>query len=100
MDCKVLNVQQKTIGLCFIIWVMFSAPQVFAGDLVGKVIETIDSASYTYIQLEINGKHQWVAVPETVVDVGDEVEVFPGMPMGTYSSPTLGRSFKDIILVL
>lgn len=62
----------------------------------GKVIETINAGSYTYFNMEKDGKTKWVAVPATVVKVGDEVEVRPGTEMGDFKSNSLKRTFENI----
>jgi hypothetical protein len=65
--------------------------------LAGKVVETMNAGSYTYISLEKDGKKGWIAVPVTEVAVGQEVQVKPGTEMGPFSSKTLKRSFDNII---
>jgi predicted lipoprotein len=64
--------------------------------LEGKVVETMNAGSYTYISLEKDGKKGWVAVPFTEVAVGQEIKVKPGTEMGLFSSKTLKRSFDNI----
>ena len=63
----------------------------------GKVIETMNTAGYTYIQLEHEGQKCWAAIPETQVKVGDEVELGAGMEMKNFTSKTLNRTFDSII---
>lgn len=70
---------------------------VSAEEIAGKVLETMNSGSYTYIYLDDNGQKKWVAVPESAVNVGDEVRLMQGTEMGSYTSPTLGRTFESII---
>ena len=65
--------------------------------LTGKVVETMDSGGYTYVNLEKNSKTNWVALPPTKVKVGEEIEVRPGMQMGKFTSRTLNRTFDEII---
>ncbi len=67
------------------------------GELSGKVLETMNSGGYTYVRISSHGKDQWLAVPEMIIHVGDKAEFMPGVEMGKYSSPTLGRSFDNII---
>jgi hypothetical protein len=67
-----------------------------AAPLAGKVVETMNAGSYTYISLEKDGKKGWVAVPATEVAVGQEIKVRPGTEMGLFSSKTLNRSFDNI----
>ena len=64
--------------------------------LAGKVVETMGAASYTYILLEKDGKRGWAAVPFTDVKVGQEVELIPGVDMGSFTSTTLKRTFNNI----
>jgi len=64
--------------------------------LVGKVVETMDAAQYTYINLEKDGKTAWSAVPATKVKVGDEIELLPGTAMGKFTSKRLNRTFNAI----
>lgn len=63
----------------------------------GKVLETMDSGGYTYVNLEKDGKKSWVAVPRMKVSVGEEVQLRPGMEMGKFSSKTLNRTFDSIV---
>jgi len=65
----------------------------------GKVIETMDSAGYTYIRINSNGKKQWVAVPALSKPVvkGQVVRFGPGAEMKDFESKTLKRKFDSII---
>ncbi len=65
--------------------------------LKGKVLETMNVAGYTYLQLETAGGPQWVAIPETALTVGQEVECQPGMVMSKFHSQGLGRDFDSIV---
>jgi len=82
-----------------VLMVFFAAPPATADDGVsGKVLETMDSGGYTYLLVEeAGGARRWAAVPQTFVRKGDMVELFPGMEMGSYTSPTLGRTFDGIV---
>jgi tetratricopeptide (TPR) repeat protein len=62
----------------------------------GKVVETMDSGGYTYIQIEESGNKFWVAVIQTKVKVGDVV-AFPDIPsMFDFMSKDLNRTFDEI----
>jgi hypothetical protein len=64
----------------------------------GRVVSTMDAAGYTYIEVEEHGKKLWVAVMETKVKAGDNVE-FPDVPpMENFHSNSLNRTFEKIIL--
>jgi hypothetical protein len=65
--------------------------------LSGKVVETMDSAGYTYVNLEKEGKNTWVAVPQMKVTVGEEMSFAPGMVMKNFTSKTLGRTFDALV---
>jgi len=69
-----------------------------AGDpFSGKVVETMNSAGYTYVCLENGGKKTWFAIPESKVAVGQELAFQPGGEMKNFTSKTLNRSFESII---
>lgn len=63
----------------------------------GKVVETMNAAGYTYVQVEENGQKLWVAVMETTVKAGDVVEFPDSPPMINFKSKTLNRTFEKII---
>jgi hypothetical protein len=63
----------------------------------GKVVETMNSGGYTYLQLDTAKGQQWVAIPESKVVVGDEVSCYEGMVMPNFTSKSLNRTFEAII---
>lgn len=65
--------------------------------LSGKIVETMDSGGYTYVNVEKDGKKTWVAVPTMKVKVGQEVSFTPGAVMNNFTSKTLGRTFEKIV---
>lgn len=67
-----------------------------AGSVSGKVIETMDAASYTYVQIDTGPTKVWVAAPQFVVKAGDNVTVADALPMTNYQSRTLNRTF-DVV---
>ena len=62
----------------------------------GKVVETLEVGTYTYVNVEKDGKNSWVAIPPTKLAVGQEVEFIPGFVMTNFSSGTLNRTFETI----
>lgn len=64
--------------------------------LAGKVVETMQAGNYTYILLEKDGKKGWAAIPASEVKVGQELELIPGVDMGTFKSTSLKRTFENI----
>ena len=63
----------------------------------GKVLETMNAAGYTYVQVDENGQKLWVAVMETQVKAGDTVEFPDSPPMINFQSKSLKRTFDKII---
>ena len=63
----------------------------------GAVLETMNAAGYTYIQVDEKGQKVWVAVMETKVKVGDTVEFPDSPPMVNFQSKSLNRTFDKII---
>ncbi len=63
----------------------------------GKVVETMNSGGYTYVQIEKDGNNTWVAVPSMKVEVGQEISFAQGAVMNNFSSKSLGKTFETII---
>lgn len=70
-----------------------------AGGITGKVVETMDASTYTYVQVDDGTKKIWAAAPKFPVKVGDQVTVPPGQPMQNFPSKTLNRTFDVIYFV-
>ena len=67
-----------------------------AGGISGKVVETMNAASYTYVLIDTGAKKSWVAAPQFAVKVGDSAAIADAMPMKNYQSKTLNRTF-DVV---
>ncbi|NNE62930.1 MAG: hypothetical protein HKN34_02495 [Gammaproteobacteria bacterium] len=65
----------------------------------GKVIEALNSAGYTYIQVEENGKRVWLAAPQSAVEAGQLISWNSTSPMRNFNSPSLNRTFDEIYFV-
>ena len=88
----------SVITAIMILALLVGASLAFAsGDLSGKVIETMDSGGYTYVQIENKAGKTWVAIPQAKVKVGDTVSFIPGSAMPNFTSKSLKRTFKTII---
>lgn len=86
------------VAAIFLIGVVFSVQAVSADSgLSGKVVETMNSAGYTYVCLEKGGKKTWIAVPEMKVTKGQNMTFQPGAEMVNFESKTLKRKFDKII---
>lgn len=66
---------------------------------LGTVLETINAAGYTYVQVDTGKEKFWAAAPRLAVNVGDDVVVPEGMPMPDYHSKTLDRTFDMVYFV-
>ncbi|MSU25390.1 MAG: DNA-binding protein [Opitutus sp.] len=67
-----------------------SAP---ASGLTGRVVETMNAATYTYVLIDTGAKKVWAAAPQFAVKLGDKIAVAEAMPMTNYQSKTLNRTF-------
>ena len=74
-----------------------SAPAQQVSQISGKVLETMNAAGYTYVNVETATGQVWAALPETKVEVGQEVLLAGGMEMKNFESKTLGRTFDSVI---
>lgn len=71
-----------------------SQPAAFSG----KVLETQDVSPYTYVRLDDGaGNEIWAAVPETQLEIGEEIALQGGVVMTNFKSKTLNRTFESII---
>ena len=65
--------------------------------LSGKVVETMNSGGYTYVQIEKEGTKTWVAVRQiSGVKKGQTMSFQPGALMQNFHSGTLNRTFDKI----
>ena len=64
-----------------------------AGGFSGRVLETTNTAGYTYVQVDAGGRKLWAATTEFPVKVGDQVVVGAGAAMSGYHSQSLNRTF-------
>ena len=73
---------------------MAAAP---AAPVTGTVLETMDAAGYTYLNVSTGTGEKWVAVNQTAVVVGEEVTFMDGMVMQNFFSKSLDRTFPEIV---
>jgi hypothetical protein len=62
----------------------------------GKVTATMDSGGYTYVEFEESGKKVWAASQPFKVAVGDMIEFSGALPMESFTSKSLNRTFPLI----
>jgi RecJ-like exonuclease len=65
----------------------------------GKVVETMNTGGYTYVQVDTGSDKIWAAAPECLVKVGDRIAVPVGTPMRNFHSKSLDRDFELIYFV-
>lgn len=70
-----------------------------SGVFVGKVTETMDAGSYTYVEVESGDRKIWAAGPQTKVAVGQEVTIPLEMMMVDFESPSMDRTFPELYFV-
>jgi hypothetical protein len=64
----------------------------------GKVLQTINSGGYTYVELrKKTGEKVWLAITAAEIAVGSQQTFNPGMVMHNFESKTLKRTFDQII---
>jgi hypothetical protein len=64
----------------------------------GEVVETMNVPNYTYLKLRMaSGKALWAAVPQFAAKTGETLEVAESLVMTKFTSPSLGRTFDEII---
>lgn len=66
------------------------------GMVRGTVLETMDSAGYTYMRIEFGEEKYWYATQQTEVAVGDVVQLSMGMMMRDFYADSLEREFNVI----
>jgi len=62
----------------------------------GKVLESLDAGTYTYLRIASSKGEIWAAVPATDKKVGDMVALAGAMEMKNFKSKTLDREFPSI----
>ncbi len=63
----------------------------------GKVTETMDASGYTYVNVETESGPVWAAMPQTVVEVGQDIALAGGMEMKNFESKSLGKTFDSVV---
>jgi type IV secretory pathway VirB10-like protein len=63
----------------------------------GKVLQTMDAGSYTYLEVEEKGQKLWIAALKIKLSKGDIVEFPDSKPIEKFESKTLKRTFDKII---
>jgi hypothetical protein len=69
------------------------------GMVRGPVLETMDAAGYTYVQIDTGTEKRWIAGPKSQIKIGDIVQVKEGMAMPGFQSKALDRTFDVVYFV-
>ena len=64
----------------------------------GTVVAVEQTAQFTYVQVDENGKKVWVAVPKIEVAKGAVVEFADAPVTPNFHSPSLNRTFDSLIM--
>ena len=64
--------------------------------IAGRVLETLDVSSYTYLRFETPDGEAWAAVPQAPLEIGAQVVIVNPQAMSNFESKTLGRTFDTI----
>jgi len=73
------------------------APAKEEGPHVGKVLQSINSGGYTYVELrKKDGSRIWLAITAAQIPIGSQQTFNPGMAMHNFESKTLKRTFDKI----
>ena len=73
-----------------------TAPIDAGGNFSGRVLETMSTAGYTYVQIDTGSQKLWAATTHIDLNKGDQATVVGAMPMINYHSKSLNRDF-DVI---
>lgn len=75
------------------------APTVPSGEISGRVVETMDAATYTYARLDRGDTQIWIAGPQSKLAIGTQLAKLEGTLMTDFHSNTLDRTFAEIYFV-
>ncbi len=65
----------------------------------GRVVRTIQSSGYTYIEVDKNGSKEWLAAPEMKLEKGTHIRYSKGLVMKDFYSKSLKKRFDKILFV-
>ena len=94
---KFVSVFQTLMPALALVLTVTFATTLKAADISGTILETMDAAGYTYMNLDTGTQKLWVAIPQSKVTVGEKVAVVEGMEMKNFHSNSFDRTFDSII---
>lgn len=74
-----------------------STSQARPKELSGEVVETMDGGGYTYVRIRTASGETWAAIPQTTVQVGSSLSVYPQVTFEKFESKALKRTFDRIL---
>jgi len=75
------------------------AKQTETNKIYGKVTEVLNSAGYTYAEVDTGSEKVWAATSTTPVKVGDMIAFTADMPMRDFHSTSMNRDFPLLYFV-
>lgn len=63
----------------------------------GKVLSSIDTKSFTYIEIQDGSKKLWIVAPTVAVKAGNTISYADAPLQAKYQSPSLNREFTNLI---
>ncbi len=63
-----------------------------------KVVSSIDTKGFTYIEIQDGNKKLWLVAPSVAVKSGNTISYVDAPVQAKYHSPSLNRDFTNIIL--
>ena len=66
---------------------------------IAQVMDKISAGGYNYLQVSENKNEYWIAVPTMEIEVGETVYFSKFMVMEEFNSPTIDRTFDEILFV-
>jgi hypothetical protein len=88
--------QGAFLGLLCLLALAPSALGAEPAEFTGKVLETMNTDTYTYVRVGNGQQEAWAAAPLFTVAVGEQVAFSTGMPMKDFKSETLKRTFPVV----
>jgi hypothetical protein len=83
--------------LCGIVFSTVVMSAAMAGE--GKVVSSITTSGYTYVEVNQNGKNVWIAASQLKVKPGNVVRFDDGAMMTNFHSSSLNRTFPAVLFV-
>ena len=63
----------------------------------GKVLSVLDAKQFTYMEIQVAGKSQWLVSPAVSVKAGNNISYAEGDVMPKFHSTALNRDFTNVL---